>query len=85
MARNHKNSHKNFYLRFESSVIHKGTKTRYKWKLVSVLFESSVIHKGTKTYTYYSNEIWWFESSVIHKGTKTKQYILREKICLRVV
>ena len=27
MARNHKNSHKNFYLRFESSVIHKGTKT----------------------------------------------------------
>ena len=63
MARNHKNSHKNFYLRFESSVI----------------------HKGTKTYTYYSNEIWWFESSVIHKGTKTKQYILREKICLRVV
>ena len=28
MARNHKNSHKNFYLRFESSVIHKGTKTK---------------------------------------------------------
>ena len=49
MARNHKNSHKNFYLRFESSVIHKGTKTKILEGLVTNEFESSVIHKGTKT------------------------------------
>ena len=49
MARNHKNSHKNFYLRFESSVIHKGTKTDLQINEVIKVFESSVIHKGTKT------------------------------------
>lgn len=48
MARNHKNSHKNFYLRFESSVIHKGTKTSNHILSFKVPFESSVIHKNVK-------------------------------------
>ena len=34
---------------FESSVIHKGTKTDSEIKDISLGFESSVIHKGTKT------------------------------------
>ena len=34
---------------FESSVIHKGTKTYCKWIACYIMFESSVIHKGTKT------------------------------------
>ena len=56
---------------FESSVIHKGTKTIFSQRYQRSKFESSVIHKGTKTKCAVYNGTLKFESSVIHKGTKT--------------
>ena len=73
-------------LRFESSVISFGSKTKSLISSVSGLFESSVISFGSKTMQAIRRLVTSFESSVISFGSKTAMDELRAMIGgLRVV
>ena len=72
-------------LRFESSVILEGSKTKSIARDASALFESSVILEGSKTHFLTSLLLQRFESSVILEGSKTVGMVDAAKTCLRVV
>ena len=61
-----------FAVKFESSVVLDGTKTRILKTRGSNRFESSVVLDGTKTHSFPFDPSMSFESSVVLDGTKTK-------------